>query len=120
MMKKRIGKKEYNYHPKYAREKTPTDAFCEFVKIHPELKIKQRKFESLKPFFVKQAKERDRRSCLCRKLVEIKIVFNSCMKFRRELIKKSGRDDESLYIIQSIKEAADRTLFPKPEGSIYH
>ena len=39
--------------------------------------MKQRKFENLKPFFVKQAKERDHKSCLCRNHVEMQIVFNA-------------------------------------------
>ena len=70
-VKKRIGKKEYVRHAKHVLEQTQTDAFREFQQMHPEVKIQQRKFESLKPFFVKQAKERDRKSCLCRKHVEM-------------------------------------------------
>ena len=81
-MKKRTGKQQYVHHAKHVLEKTQTEAFLEFQHLHPEVKVKQRKFESLKPFFVKQATERDRRSCLCRKHVETKIVFDACMKFR--------------------------------------
>ena len=32
---------------------------------------------------MKGARERDRQSCLCRKHVECKILFDSCMKFRK-------------------------------------
>lgn len=71
------------------------------------MKIRQRKFKSLKPFFVKQAKERDRRSCLYRKHVEMQIVFKSCMKYRKELVKKSANIDES-FVIKSVTEAAEK------------
>ena len=99
--------------------KTQTDAFREFLELHSEVKIRQRKFESLKPFFVKQAKERDRRSCLCRKHVEMQIVFKSCTKYRKELVKKSANIDES-FVIKRVTEAAEKTLCPKPEGINYH
>ena len=106
-------------HTKHVLEKTQTDAFREFLELHSEVKIRQRKFESLKPFFVKQAKERDRRSCLCREHVEMQIVFKSCMKYRKELVKKSANIDES-FVIKRVTEAAEKTLCPKPEGINYH
>ena len=82
------GKSQYTEHAKHILEKSQTEAFLEFQALHPGIKIKQRKFESLKPFFVKAAKERDRKSCLCRKHVEIKIVFGDCMKFRKAALKE--------------------------------
>jgi len=39
-----------------------------------EVKIKLRKFETLKPFLMWPAREKDKRSCLCRKHVEMQIV----------------------------------------------
>ena len=56
-LKQRIGKNEYIRHARHVLEKTQTEAYMEFCTLHPEIKIKQRKFESLKPFFVKQAIE---------------------------------------------------------------
>ena len=73
-MKKCIGKQQFVNHAQHRLEKTQTEAFIEFQKLHPEVKVKERKFESLKPFFVKQVTERGRRSCLCRKHVETKMV----------------------------------------------
>ena len=67
----------------------------EFCELHTENKIKQRKFESLKPFFIKQAKERDRKSCPCQKHVETKIVFRECMKFRKSTNKVTSSDEQS-------------------------
>ena len=119
VLKQHIGKEEHVKHTKHVLEKMQTDAFREFLELHSEVKIRQRKFESLKPFFVKQAKERDRRSCLCRKHVEMQIVFKSCMKYRKELVKKSANIDES-FVIKRVTEAAEKTLCPKPEGINYH
>lgn len=50
-------------------------AFLEFQTQYLEVKIKQQKFDSLKPFFVRPATEKDRRSCLSRKNVETQIAF---------------------------------------------
>ena len=119
VLKQHLGKEEHVKHTKHVLQKTQTDAFREFLELHSEVKIRQRKFESLKPFFVKQAKERDRRSCLYRKHVEMQIVFQSCMKYRKELVKKSANIDES-FVIKSVTEAAEKTLCPKPEGINYH
>lgn len=91
----------------------------EFQTLHPNMKIKQRKFESLKPFFVKAAKERDRKSCLCLKHVEIKILFGDCMKFRKAVLKTKDQD-EAVRVPVTITEAAEMTLCPNEEGHAYH
>ena len=96
VLRKRTGKKEYIEHAKHVLEKTQTQAFLEFQAIHPDVKIKQRKFESLKPFFIRAAKEKDRRSCLCRKHVETQIVFKDCLKFWKNACRKSGRNNMSI------------------------
>ena len=76
-----VRKGEYVEHAKHVLEKTQTECFKEFQQMHPEIKIKQRKFEQMKPFFVKGAHKRDRQHCLCRQHVECKKFFDSCMKF---------------------------------------
>ena len=43
--------------------------------------------EHLKPYSVKAARERDRRSCLCRKHKEVRLVFNECVKVRKNLLR---------------------------------
>ena len=116
-LKKRVGKKEYLHHARHVLEKTQTEAYLEFCNLHPEIKIKQRKFENLKPFYVKQARERDRRSCLCRKHVETKIVFTDCMRFRKFLV---ADDNQSPPIPKTLNEAVEMTLCAKEEGRDYH
>ena len=43
--------------------------------MHPEIKISQRKFENLKPYYVRGARERDRQTCMCRQHVEFQIIL---------------------------------------------
>ena len=117
VIKKRTGKKQYIEHAKHVLEKTQTEAFLEFQAQYPEVKIKQRKFESLKPFFVRSAREKDRRSCLCRKHVETQIVFKDCMKFRKAVCRRSGTDP---VIPLTLTEAVNVTLCPKPEDNSHH
>ncbi|EDO29563.1 predicted protein [Nematostella vectensis] len=57
-VKNRVGKNQYLTHPKHVLETSQTEAFQEFAKLHPEGKVAQRKFQMLKPYFVKQARER--------------------------------------------------------------
>ena len=120
IVKKRIGKQQYVHHAKHVLEKSQTEAFLEFQQLHPDVKVKQRKFESLKPFFVKQAKERDRRSCLCRKHVETKIVFNACMKFRQGIVKETDLSHDEYPVLKTVTEAAEKTLCPRQEDKLFH
>lgn len=117
---KRIGKNDYIHHAKHVLEKTQTEAFIEFSALHPQVKVKQRKFESLKPFFVKKAKERDRKSCLCRKHVETQIVFSACVKFRKAAMKNSAEGGLTIQVPATLSEAVDSTLCPKPQGASFH
>lgn len=116
-MKQRTGKQQYVQHAKHVLEKTQTEAYLEFRDFHPEIQVKQRKFENLKPFFVKQAKERDRKSCLCRKHDETKMVFSACMKFGKATPVNSN---EYFPIPTTLTECVDLTLCPKPDGSSHH
>lgn len=56
-VKKRIGKNEYFHHAKQVLEKTQTESFIEFTSLHPEIKVKQRKLESFKPFLSSRPKK---------------------------------------------------------------
>ena len=120
IVKKRIRKQQYAYHAKHVLEKTQTEAFLEFQQLHPDVKVKQRKFESLKSFFVKQARERDRRSCLCRKHVETKIVFDACMKFRQGIVKETDFSHDQYPVLKTVTEASEKTLCPRREDKLFH
>jgi len=100
-------------------EQTQSEAFFTFHGQHPDVVISQRKFEQLKHYFVKGASERDRRSCLRRKREEARLVFNECIKFRRNVLKEAAHADNP-PVPSLLTEAVDLTLCPKPEGSEFH
>ena len=77
--RKRVGKKAWTEHAKHVLEKTQTETYLNLKQNNPEIKISQRCFEQLKPYFVKPTGERDRLTCMCRQDVELKIVFDACM-----------------------------------------
>lgn len=110
------GKVIFNYWTKEASRPTG-DKQNIFRELHQEVNVKQRKFEYLKPFFVKQAKERDRKSCLCRKHVKMKIVFSACKKFRKAALKTS---DQSIPVPKTLTECVNLTLCSKQHGASYH
>ena len=117
VIRKRTGKKQHIEHAKHVLEKMQTEAFMEFQAQYPEVKIKQRKFESLKPFFVRPAREKDRRSCLCRKHVETQIVFKDCMKYRKAVCRRNGFD---AVVPSTLTEVVNLTLCLKPESHSHH
>ena len=117
IIRKRIGPKQYIEHPKHVLEQTQSEVYFNFRAANPDVKISQRKFEGLKPYFVKGAKERDRRSCLCRKHEEARIVFSECFKFGKNLLNENPTLEIPLV---SLNEAVEMTLCPKPEGSDFH
>ena len=119
IVRKRTGPKQYLEHAKHVLEQTQSEAYFNFRAQHPEVVISQRKFEQLKPYFVKGARERDRRSCLCRKHEEARLVFNECVKFRKNVLKEAAHAD-SPPVPSSLTEAVELTLCPKPEGSEFH
>ena len=67
--------------PKHMLEQTESEIYFNFRAANPDVKNSQRKFEGLRPYFVKGAKEEDRRSCLCHKHEEAWTVFTECLKF---------------------------------------
>ena len=118
IIRKRVGKKQSIEHIIHVLEKMQTEAFLEIQAVHPDVKIKQQKFESLKPFFNHAAKEKDRRSCLCQKHIEAQIVFKDCMRFHKSVCKRNGRND--VPIPSTLTEAVNLTLCEKSDEQSYH
>ena len=112
LVRKRIGPKQYLEHAKHVLEQTQSEAYFNFRAQHPEVVISQCKFEQLKPYFVKGARERDRRSCLCRKHEEARLVFNECVKFRNNVLKEAAHA-ETPPVPSSLTEAVELTLCPQ-------
>ena len=117
VIRKRSGKKPHIEHAKHTLERMETEVFLDFTAQHPEIKIKHRKFESLKIIFVQSVREKDRRSCLCRKQVQTQMVFKDCMKFRKAFLRRTGSNP---MLPQTLTEAVNLTLYAMTEGCSHH
>ena len=93
--------------------KKQTEAYVEFKAKHPEVKMGQRSFETCKPFFVMAPRNQDKITCCCRLHVETRMVFQSCIKFRRSVIAKNGQDEH-------LNDMVNKTMCPKAESNSYH
>ena len=113
---KRLAPKTYVTHPKQILEKTQTEAFLEFKQKYPQIKMGQRTFESCKPFYIATPKLQDRVSCCCRIHVETRMVFQSCMAFRRKLDQLSH--EYTAY--EHLSDLVNQTLCPRQDGKDYH
>jgi hypothetical protein len=120
--RERLGPKLYTSHVIYVLEKTQTEAYLEFKKAQPDIKISQRMFDKCRPFFVRPVRQQDRQTCCCRYHVETKSLFKSCMNFRKKIL--SDKEDEienvpeNVVLFNSLSEVGDATLCPATEGNI--
>lgn len=114
IVRRRLGKKHYVEHARQVLEKSQLEIYQDFICENKDLqgKICLRKFESLKPFFVKKAKIADRQTCMCRLHVETRMLLEACMKFR----KKAEND---LPIWEHLSQAACATLCDIQEGETH-
>ena len=121
VVRKRVAVKTWVEHPKHVLEKTQTEPYVELTSMHPEIKISQRKFENLKPFFVKGARERDRQTCTCRQHVELQMLFKECMKFRKKLIEMREEENQvDQQVFSSLGAVIEQTLCPKQEKKFHN
>lgn len=113
--RERIGPKLYTSHAVYILEKTQTEVYLDFISENPDIKIRQRSFENCKPYFVRQARPKDRHTCCCRYHVEIKSAFKSCMDFRKKIFKTNANDiGIDVQVFESISDVVDVTLCINP------
>ena len=80
----RIGVKSYSSHEVYILRKSQTEAFVDFKEKYPDIQISQRTFERCKPYFIREARPKDRITCCCRYHLEMRSLFRTCMDFRRK------------------------------------
>ena len=109
--RKRLGPKDYIEHEKQILEKTQSEIFKDFKRKYPAIVIKQTAFENCKvlPFFVVPARPQDRNSCCCRQHVEIRMLFRSCMDYRRNIVSNEERSQQ-FKVYDSLNELVDETL----------
>ena len=109
----RVGYKTYMSHPIHIMEKSQSEIYEDFKKAHNDVKISQRYFERLKPFFVQPLRPKDRNTCCCRKHVEARLLFRKCMDYNR-------RTYRAHLLCDHLSDVVNTTMCPKPEGSQYH
>ena len=114
--RERLGPKVYTSHMKHVLEKTQTEVYISFKEKYPDLKISQRLFERLKPYFVVPVRPCDRETCCCRYHVEARYLFKSCMDFRKKITPLS----EHFPIFTHLTDLTNHTLCPKTDGQEYH
>lgn len=110
--RERLDSHVFVSHMIHILEKSQTEAYNEFCTAHPHVKMSQRTFERLKPFFVRPVRQGDRNTCLCRYHVEFKSVFESCMKQRKTILdlKNDGILSAKYPVYQRMNEAVQPTL----------
>ena len=118
IVRKRLAPKIYVVHPKHILEKTQTEAYVEFKTKYPEINMGQHMFESCKPFYIATPRSQDQVSCCCCIHVETRMIFQSCMEFRRQ--RNHQRPEEKYTVYKHVSHLVNETLCPKKDGSEYH
>ena len=80
----RLDANVYSTHMKHVLLKNQVEAYTQFKKSHPNMKISLRAFEKLKPYFITPLRPKDRDTCCCKQHVEAKMLFKACMDFRNK------------------------------------
>lgn len=118
--RERVGPKQYVFHEKQVLEKTQTEVYEEFKEKYPEVRIGQRAFEKCKPFYVIEPRPQDRESCCCSAHVEIRMLFRSCMSYRRDVLKGKPEVERETYpVYEHLSELVEETMCNKVDAS-YH
>ena len=116
--KKTIARNTFVSHAKQILEKTQTEAYLQFKDKNPDIKMGQRTFEKCKPFYVIAPRSQDRNTCCCRSHVEMRMVFASCMNFRRKtLLTSDDACDNQFPVYEHLKDLVEETLCPKSNES---
>ena len=84
MKRVRIVPKQFSKHLIYILDKPQTEVFTR----HPDIKMSQRTFERLKPYFDRAARPKYRITCCCRYHVEARSLFLKSMEFRKKYYSK--------------------------------
>ena len=116
--RQRVGPNDYCEHEKHILEKMQNEIYDEFKQKYPDIKMRQRSFESCKPFFVVPARPADRNSCCCRVHVEIRMLLAACMKFRKTVVNDGQAVEYPVY--DHLNDAVNVTLCAKVDGDSYY
>jgi len=102
-------------HILYTSWKNPSQKYNyeDFKKAHSDVKVSQRYFERLKPFFAQPLRPKDRNTCCCRKHVEARLLFRKCMDYIR-------RTDRAHLLYDHLSDVVNTFMCPKPKVLQYH
>ncbi|KAH3813420.1 hypothetical protein DPMN_141876 [Dreissena polymorpha] len=100
-------------------EKTQTEVYNEFEKKYPHIKMPLKTFERCKPYFLRGARPSDRETSCCRYHTEIKTVFRSFMKYRRELLAEKVEFQDRFRVYESVTDMCNESLCEADTGG-YH
>ena len=112
IVRERIAANEYIEHDKQVMEMTQNEAFNEFKAKFPDVKMGQRTFENCKPFYVVPDRPQDRNSCCCRTHVETRMLFTTCINYRR-VDKRSACERARLSYLCTPDRFRRRDTMPK-------
>ena len=115
---KYVGPNDYCEHEKHILEKKQNDIYVEFKQKYPDIQMRQRSFESCKPFFVVPTRPADWNSCCCRSHVEVRMLFTACMKFRKTVV--NDRQAAEYPVYDHLNDIANATLCEKVDGDTYY
>ena len=110
---KSLGNKEYLRHTRHVMTKTYREAYIEFSRNKPDIKVSEATFRRCKPFFVKPATARDLEQCCCQRCITVRKAFRALMNFRQN--RKCG-----CPIYDNVYDFLRATLCPKEEDHEYH
>ncbi|XP_053389228.1 uncharacterized protein LOC128552225 [Mercenaria mercenaria] len=112
VIRERIGPKTYIEHPKHILTSTQSSIYLNFVKENPDIKIGQRLFESLKPYYIKSAKRKDRITCLCKQHVEVSSLFKKAKECRKSILDKTPNLKDDYVLWGSLSDVTEESLCP--------
>ncbi len=115
--RKRIGPSVYLSHERMIMETTQHEAYLDFKERYPEIKLSERAYGALRPFFVTSPTCKDRETCCCKYHVEIRALFTALREFRR---KDKERDKELYPDFPNLSDLTEASMCPKEEGAPYH
>ncbi|CAC5359116.1 unnamed protein product [Mytilus coruscus] len=117
----RLGPKIYSSHMMHVLNKSQTEAFLEFRTTNPDIKITQRKFENMKPYFVQAARQQDRSTCCCRYHIEARSIFKKCMEFRTNVLTNHDvADSNQIKVFETLSDLINSTLCEKESQEENH
>ncbi|CAC5406462.1 unnamed protein product [Mytilus coruscus] len=117
----RLGPKIYSSHMIHVLNKSQTEAFLEFRTTNLDIKITQRKFENLKPYFVRAARQQNRSNCCCRYHIEAQSMFKKCMEFRKIVLTNHYvADTNQIKVFERLSDLVDTTLCKKESQEENH